>query len=166
MKPLGDRDEDMVMAAWEIPAWDLSGVLAEIAVWERVMLLVRNGDAVAEVEVPAAEGAVSGDWLNWIGEGSNLHIRVSAARRILALVRPGKSGLTYSFNLVDQAGQVYCRFYTRTPAASKRFLAFCSAYEPLAALVFSDPRSSVFPMRAMPATGSPISSRAESPMTR
>jgi putative heme degradation protein len=115
---------------WEIPSTDLPKILGEIRAWERVMVLVRNGDAVAEVEVPGDGGSVNGDWLNWIGEGYNLHLRIAATHHILALVRHGKRGPTHSFNLVNQAGQVFCRFYTRTPTARERFLTFCQAYTP------------------------------------
>lgn len=115
--------------AWEISAQDLPRVLTEISTWERIMVLVRNQDAVAEVEVPGEGGYVNGDWLNWIGENHNLHIRIEATRQILALVRSGKRGPTYSFNLVNQEGLVFCRFYTRTQVDSDRFLAFCETYE-------------------------------------
>jgi putative heme iron utilization protein len=115
---------------WKIPGADLPQLLAEIRTWGSVLVLVRNGDAIAEVEVPGDAGYVNGDWLNWIDEGINLHIRVAATHHILALVRGGKRGPTHSFNLVNQAGQVFCRFYTRTPAARARFLAFCHAYTP------------------------------------
>lgn len=117
-------------AVWDIPAADLLKVLAEIRAWGPVLVLVRNRDAVAEVEAPGDGGTVSGDWLNWIDEGYNLHIRVAATHRILALVRPGQRSPTHSFNLVNQAGQVFCRFYVRTPAARTRFLTFCQAYKP------------------------------------
>ncbi len=116
-------------SVWKISKVDLLKVLAEIRTWGDVMVLVRNGDAVAEVEVQAEGGQVSGDWLNWIEAGYNLHIRCAATHHVLALIRPGKRGLTYSFNLVNQAGQVFCRFYTRTPAATARFLTFCQAYQ-------------------------------------
>lgn len=113
--------------AWEILAADLPRVLTEISTWERIMVLVRNQDAVAEVEVPGEGGYVNGDWLNWVGEDYNLHIRIEATLQILALVRSGKRGPTYSFNLVNQEGLVFCRFYTRTQVDSDRFLAFCEA---------------------------------------
>jgi putative heme iron utilization protein len=112
--------------AWELPADYMPELLREVAVWGRVMVLIRNADAVAEVEVAADGSYLNGDWLNWIGETHNLHIRVGATRRILALVRSGKREPTYSFNLVNRAGHVFCRFYTRTPAAAERFMAFCS----------------------------------------
>jgi len=115
--------------AWEIPVADLPLVLTEISTWERIMVLVRNQDAVAEVEVPGEGGYVKGDWLNWIDEDYNLHIRIGATHQILALVRPGKRGPTYSFNLVNQEGWVFCRFYARTEVDSERFLAFCAMYE-------------------------------------
>ena len=115
--------------AWGILAADLPRVLTEISTWERIMVLVRNQDAVAEVEVPGEGGYVNGDWLNWVGEDYNLHIRIEATLQILALVRSGKRGPTYSFNLVNQEGLVFCRFYTRTQVDSDRFLAFCEAYE-------------------------------------
>jgi putative heme degradation protein len=116
--------------AWEILAADLPRVLTELSTWERIMILVRNQDAVAEVEVPGEGGYVSGDWLNWIDADYNLHIRIGATRQILALVRPGKRGLTHSFNLVNREGLVFCRFYTRNQRDSERFLAFCQGYEP------------------------------------
>jgi putative heme degradation protein len=115
---------------WEIPDIDLPQVLSEIRAWPRAMVLVRNADAVAEVEVAGEGGRVSGEWLNWIEEGFNLHVHIASTHHVLALVRPGKRGMTYSFNLVNQAGQVFCRFYTRTPAARRRFLNFCRAYTP------------------------------------
>jgi len=115
--------------AWEIPAVDLPQVLNEISAWQRTMVLVRNQDAVAEVEVPGAGGQVSGAWLNWIGDGYNLHIRVAATHQILALVRAGKRGPTYSFNLVNREGLVFCRFYTRDHVDSQRFLVFCETYQ-------------------------------------
>jgi putative heme degradation protein len=111
--------------AWELPADHMPELLREIAAWGRVMALIRNADAVAEVEVGADVACLNGDWLNWIGETHNLHIRVGATQRILALVRSGKRGPTYSFNLVNRAGHVFCRFYTRTQAAAERFIAFC-----------------------------------------
>jgi putative heme iron utilization protein len=114
--------------AGQIPGVDLPQVLTEIRTWERIMILVRNQDAVAEVEVPGEGGYVSGDWLNWIGEGYNLHIRIGATQQILALVRPGKRGPTHSFNLVNREGLVFCRFYTCTRADSERFLAFCETF--------------------------------------
>jgi len=117
-------------AVWEIPAADLPKILAEISAWGQVLVLVRNRDAVAEVEAPGDGGTVSGDWLNWIDKRYNLHIRVAATHHILALVRPGKRDPTSSFNLVNRAGRVFCRFYTRTPVARERFLTFCAAYAP------------------------------------
>ena len=114
--------------AWEILVADLPRVLTELSTWERIMVLVRNQDAVAEVEVSGEGGYASGDWLNWIGEGYNLHIRIGATQQILALVRPGKRGPTYSFNLVNRQGLVFCRFYTRTRVDSERFLAFCETF--------------------------------------
>jgi putative heme degradation protein len=93
------------------------------------MALIRNGDAVAEVEVPGDIWYINGDWLNWIDHGYNLHIRVAATDHILALIRPGKGGPTYSFNLVNQAGQVFCRFYARTAADKSRFQEFCARYQ-------------------------------------
>ena len=116
--------------AREIPAADLPLVLTEFSTWERIMVLVRNQDAVAEVDVPGEGGYVSGDWLNWIDEDYNLHIRIRATYQILALVRPGKRGPTHSFNLVNREGLVFCRFYTRNRGDSERFLAFCQTYEP------------------------------------
>jgi putative heme iron utilization protein len=116
----------------EIPGVELSQLLAEIRAWGPVLVLVRNADAIAEAEVPGDVGYLNGDWLNWIDEGINLHIRVAATHHILALVRDGKRGSTHSFNLVNQAGEVFCRFYTRTPAARARFLNFCHAYTPKA----------------------------------
>lgn len=113
---------------WEIPAAHLPMVLAEVSTWERVLVLVRNQDAVAEVEVPGDGGRLNGDWLNWIGEGYNLHIHIAAKQRILGLVRPGKRGPTFSFNLVNQAGQVFCRFYARSEAGRESLLSFCEAY--------------------------------------
>jgi putative heme iron utilization protein len=115
--------------ARQIPGVDLPQVLTEIRIWERIMVLVRNQDAVAEVEVPGQGGYVNGDWLNWIGEGYNLHIRIGATQHILALIRPGKRGPTYSFNLVNRQGLVFCRFYARTRVDSERFLAFCDTLE-------------------------------------
>lgn len=110
---------------WELPADRMPDLLREVAAWGRVMVLIRNTDAVAEVEVAAEGGYLNGDWLNWIDETHNLHIHVRATQRILALIRSGKRGPTYSFNLVNQGGHVFCRFYTRTPAAAERFVAFC-----------------------------------------
>jgi putative heme degradation protein len=109
---------------WRFSKADLSQILAEIRGWPRVMVLVRNQDGVAEVEVPGELGTLNGDWLNWIDEGYNLHIRQAATHQILALVRPGKRGPTYSFNLVNKAGQVFCRFYAQTGPAQQRFLSF------------------------------------------
>ncbi len=117
--------------AWEIPGSDLPQILTEIQAWEQIMVLVRNQDAVAEVEVRGDAGQVNGDWLNWIETGYNLHIRITATHHILALIRPGKRGPTFSFNLVNQKGLVLCRFYTRTSAARERFLAFCERYNTL-----------------------------------
>jgi putative heme iron utilization protein len=114
---------------WKIPAAGLPKVLAEIKAWTRVMVLVRNGDAVAEVEVPGHSWYVNGDWLNWIDQAYNLHIRLAATDHILALIRPGKRARTYSFNLVNEAGQVFCRFYARTPAARESFLSFCASFQ-------------------------------------
>ncbi len=109
---------------WTLPKTEFRRILAEIQRWDRVMVLVRNQDGVAEVEVPGQLGYLNGDWLNWIDPEYNLHIRHAATEQILALIRPGKRGLTYSFNLVNQTGYVFCRFYTRTPAAEERFLSF------------------------------------------
>jgi putative heme degradation protein len=114
---------------WQIPAAASSRVLAEIKKWARVMALIRNGDAVAEIEVPGHIWTINGDWLNWIDDGYNLHIRLAATVQILALIRLGKRGPTYSFNLVNQAGQAFCRFYARTVADQKRFEDFCASYQ-------------------------------------
>jgi putative heme iron utilization protein len=114
---------------WTIPGSALPQVLAEIRNWARVMVLIRNGDAVAEVEAPGDGWYQRGDWLNWIAEGYNLHIRVAATDHILALVRPGKHGPTYSFNLVNQAGQLFCRFYARTSVDQERLVTFCASYQ-------------------------------------
>lgn len=113
---------------WTIPGPDLPQVLAEIKNWARVMVLIRNGDAVAEVEVPGDGWYRHGDWLNWIVPGYNLHIRAAATEHILALVRAGKHGSTASFNLVNQAGQVFCRFYARTPVDQERLVTYCEPY--------------------------------------
>lgn len=126
------RSEAEVLAAqsqqvWALPASALDDVLAEIRTWEHVMILVRNTDAVAEIEVPGDAWYRSGDWLNWIDAGYNLHLRVTATAQILGLVREGKNGPTYSFNLVNAAGHVFCRFYARTPAAQRSFEEFCHA---------------------------------------
>lgn len=110
---------------WVLPASALDDVMAEVRTWERVMVLVRNTDAVAEIEVPGDAWYRSGDWLNWIDAGYNLHLRVAATTQILGLVREGKNGPTYSFNLVNAAGYVFCRFYARTPAAQHSFEHFC-----------------------------------------
>jgi putative heme degradation protein len=114
---------------WQIPAADLPKVLAEIKTWERVMALIRNGEAVAEIEVPGHIWYLNGDWLNWIDEGYNLHIRAAATDHMLALIRSGKRGPTYSFNLVNEAGQVFCRFYARTAIDKERFGNFCAHYQ-------------------------------------
>jgi putative heme iron utilization protein len=115
---------------WKIPVADLSKIVTEVRAWGSVLVLVRNQDAVAEIEVPSDVGKANGDWLNWIDKGYNLHIRIAATSHILALVRAGKRGPTYSFNLVNQAGHVFCRFYTRTSKARAGFLALCQAYPP------------------------------------
>ncbi len=115
---------------WQLPATDLPKVLAEISAWGQVLILVRNSDAVAEIEAPGNRPTLNDEWLNWIAEGYNLHIRVAATHHILATIRSGRRGPTYSFNLVNQAGQAFCRFYTRTSAAEERFLAFCRAHAP------------------------------------
>lgn len=113
---------------WTIPGPALPQVLAEIRNWARVMVLIRNGDAVAEVEAPGDGWYRQGDWLNWIAPGYNLHIRAAATDRILALVRPGKHGSTASFNLVNRAGQVFCRLYARTAVDQERLVTFCAPY--------------------------------------
>lgn len=115
---------------WDLRGVELATLLAEIAAWGKVLVLVRNADAVAEVEVSADAGSLKGEWLNWIEQGYNLHIYLAATQRVLGLVRPGKHGLTYSFNLVNSAGQVFCRFYARTPEAKESFLSFCLAHTP------------------------------------
>jgi putative heme degradation protein len=115
---------------WKIPGADLPKIMTEVRAWGPVLVLVRNQDAVAEIEVPGEVGKANGDWLNWIDPGYNLHIRIAATHHILALVRAGKRGPTYSFNLVNEAGRVFCRFYTRTPDARARFLDLCQAYPP------------------------------------
>ncbi len=113
---------------WRLEAGLLDEVLAEIFGWARVMVLVRNQNGVAEVTVPGGLASRRGDWLNWIDPAYNLHLRVGATVEILALTRPGKNGLTCSFNLVDEGGRVFCRFYARTPATQKRFLSFVQNY--------------------------------------
>lgn len=113
---------------WEIPEENLPEVLDEVRTWETAMILVRNGEAIAEVEVRSDIWHINGDWLNWIETDYNLHIRIAATAYILALVRAGKHGPTYSFNLVNQAGQVFCRFYARTQAAKESLSAFCETY--------------------------------------
>lgn len=115
---------------WKIPGADLTKIMTEIRAWGSVLVLVRNQDAVAEIEVPGEVGKANGDWLNWIDTSYNLHIRIAATHHILALVRTGKRDPTYSFNLVNEAGHVFCRFYTRTPNAAARFLDLCQAYPP------------------------------------
>jgi putative heme degradation protein len=115
-------------SVWELPATDLHKVLAEIKAWGPVLVLVRNRDAVAEIEAPGDRQTLNEEWLNWIDDGYNLHIRVAATQCILATIRAGRRGPTHSFNLVNQAGYAFCRFYTRTSAAKERFLAFCEAH--------------------------------------
>lgn len=102
-----------------------SDILTEIGHWEKVMVLVRNREAVAEITAPADSWYIKNEWLNWIDDQYNLHINIAATTQIVGLIRTGRHGPTHSFNLVNQAGQVFCRFYTRTPAAVQRFLAFC-----------------------------------------
>lgn len=103
----------------------LPDILADIRTWGQVMVLVRNHSAVAELTVPADQYYVKNNWLNWIDESYNLHLNLQATHHILGLIRPGKTGQTYSFNLVDEPGQVFCRFYARTPQAIDQFLARC-----------------------------------------
>ena len=103
----------------------LDSVLAQIQQWDKVMVLVRNADAVAELTVPGQAAGRRGDWLNWIVEPYNLHIRVAATVQILGLVRSGKTGPTHSFNLINKTGHVFCRFYTRTVADQEKFMRFC-----------------------------------------
>jgi len=110
---------------WHFDGVALDSVLAQVQQWTRVMVLVRNADAVAELTVPGPVAYRRGDWLNWIVEPYNLHIRVAATVQILGLVRSGKNGPTYSFNLINETGQVFCRFYTRTAADQEKFLSFC-----------------------------------------
>ena len=117
-------------SGWQISGTELPLVLTEVRAWNRVMVLVRNKDGVAEVEVPGDAGTVKGDWLSWIDTESNLHIRIAATHNILALIRTGKRGRTYSFNLANQEGQVFCRFYTRTRVDEERFLVFCQIDAP------------------------------------
>lgn len=113
---------------WEIPGEALMDVLEEVRTWKRVMVLVRNADAIAEVEVGSDNWYLKGDWLNWIESDYNLHIRAAATDAILALIRRGDLGSSYSFNLVNQAGRVFCRLYARTPAAKERLSSFCAVY--------------------------------------
>lgn len=113
---------------WEFSGETLLDVLEEVKAWDRVMVLVRNGEAIAEVEVSSDSWYIKGDWLNWIEPDYNLHIRAAATTTILALIRAGAHGPSYSFNLVNQAGEVFCRFYARTPAARERLPAFCAPY--------------------------------------
>lgn len=122
--------EAEALAALSNPVFDLDAtalpkVLAEIRSWELVLVLVRNVSAVAELTVPADNFYVKKNWLNWIDDDYNLHINIGATKHILGLVRPGKQGLTHSFNLINRQGHVFCRFYTRTGSATVRFLEFC-----------------------------------------
>jgi putative heme degradation protein len=101
-------------------------VLDEVRQWDQVLVLIRNADAVAELTVSGYKLILSeGDWLNYLEEGANLHIRISATTEVLGLIRMGKAGLTYSFNLVNETGEVFCRFYALTAKDITAFKAFC-----------------------------------------
>jgi putative heme degradation protein len=114
-------------SVWQFDPPALEPVLAQVRGWEQVMVLVRNADAIAEVTVPGEAWYRRGDWLNWIADAYNLHVRVAATGQILGLIREGIHGPSYSFNLVNQAGQVFCRMYARTPADKAGFGSFCEA---------------------------------------
>ena len=113
---------------FNLPATALTEVLAEIKSWQYVLVLVRNQHAIAELTVPADAWHIKRDWLNWTDVPYNLHINLTATEQILGLVRVGKNGPTHSFNLINQQGDAFCRFYTRTPSAKDRFLTFCQSY--------------------------------------
>jgi putative heme iron utilization protein len=112
---------------WALSGANLDDVLAEIGSWDRALVLVRNGDAVAEVEVNGGGWYWKGDWLNWVADGHNLHIRARNADAIVALIRSGRNGYTYSFNFADRAGRVFWRVYARSEAARERFIRYCEA---------------------------------------
>lgn len=119
--------EAIAQVGWALPGASLDDVLAEIGRWDRVLVLVRNRDAVAEVDVRGSDWYWKGDWLNWVTEGDNLHIRARNADRILALIRAGRKGPTYSFNFADCAGRVFWRVYARSAMAREHLVAYCEA---------------------------------------
>ena len=114
---------------WVVSGAHLAHLVSEIHEWGPILVLIRNRDAIAEVEVRGDEGYLRRGWLNWATRGASLHVRSTATDHILALIRSGKHGVSHSFNLVNQDGGVFCRFYTRTAAATTRFLEFCGAYD-------------------------------------
>lgn len=119
--------EALADCGWALPGAAVDDVLAEIDRWDQALVLVRNGDAVAEVDVRGSGWYWTGDWLNWVADGYNLHIRARKTAQILALIRAGRKGPTYSFNFVNSAGSVFWRVYARSDTTRERFVAYCEA---------------------------------------
>ena len=133
-RELGCTETDAMIALSEVvaelPVERLEAVLAGVRGWGQVLALVRNTDAVAEVEVPGDGCYLRNGWLNWITDAYNLHIRVASLARLLALTRPGMHGTTYSLNFVNDRGEIFFRLYARTEEAQERFEELYRPYLP------------------------------------
>lgn len=120
-RKIGCTEADAMVAisdsVTELPATALDEALESVRGWGRILALVRNADAVAEIEAPGDGHYVRDGWLNWITDGYNLHVRVAELDCLLALTREGMHGTTHSINLVNARGDVFFRIYAREDAA-------------------------------------------------
>jgi putative heme iron utilization protein len=128
-RALGCTESDAMAAVSdrvaELPAGELESAMERVRGWGQVLALVRNADAVAEIDVPGDGWYIRNGWLNWITDEYNLHIRVANLVRLLGLTREGMHGVTHSLNLVNEAGEVFFRVYARNEAARESFEELC-----------------------------------------
>jgi putative heme degradation protein len=118
--------------AVEIPLADLDTVLEKLRSWGEVMSLIRNRDAVSELNFEASTLYRHNEWLNSINPAYNLHIRIANTRRILLLIKANhkRDGQTTSLNWANQTGHVFWRVYAQSAAAQEQFLQLMNHYAP------------------------------------
>jgi putative heme degradation protein len=108
--------------AVEIPLADLDTVLEKLRSWGEVMSLIRNRDAVSELNFEASTLYRHNEWLNSINPAYNLHIRIANNHK--------RDGQTTSLNWANQTGHVFWRVYAQSAAAQEQFLQLMNHYAP------------------------------------
>jgi putative heme iron utilization protein len=121
----------MADQAVEIPLADLDMVLENLRGWGQVMSLIRNRDAVCELQFNAATLYRHHEWLNSIDPAYNLHIRIANTQRILSLVKANhkRDGQTASLNFANAAGHVFWRVYAQSPSTQAQFNGLMKRYQ-------------------------------------